>query len=94
MICWHWGQIGAWGDGLLAALSAAGLSLAALLWLARRAVPPAAALAALLLLPLVSVPPGVLSRHRADVAPGGPAPPRASPTPHRSAAAAPAGPGR
>jgi hypothetical protein len=79
MIAWHWGQIGAWRPGLLEALAAAGLALAALLWLARRRLSPAAALAALLLLPLVSVPPGVLSRHRAEVAPGdrdAPAPPR------------------
>jgi hypothetical protein len=54
-------------------LAAGGLALAAVLWLARHVVSPAAALAVLLLLPLVSVPPGVLSRHRADVAPG-PAP--------------------
>jgi hypothetical protein len=74
MVCWHWGQIGAWPRGLLEALAPAGLALAAALWLARRMVPPAAALAALLLLPLVSVPPGVLSRHRADVAPGAPPP--------------------
>jgi hypothetical protein len=73
-ICWHWGQIGAWPGGLLEAIAAAGLALAAALWLARRVVPPTAALAALLLLPLLSVPPGVLSRHRADVAPGAPPP--------------------
>lgn len=70
MTCWHWGQIGAWTGGLLEALAAGALALAALLWVARRAVSPAAALAALLLLPLVSVPPGVLSRHHPDVAPG------------------------
>jgi hypothetical protein len=74
MTCWHWGQIGAWPGGLLEALAAAGLALAGLLWLARRVVPPTAGLAALLLLPLLSVPPGVLSRHRADVAPGAPPP--------------------
>jgi hypothetical protein len=69
-ICWHWGRIGFWQAGLLERLAAAGLSLSALLWLARRAVPPAASLALLLVVPLVSAPPGVLSRHRPDVAAG------------------------
>jgi hypothetical protein len=74
MTCWHWGQIGAWGRGLLEVLAGAGLAVASLLWVLRRAVPPAAALAGLLLLPLLAVPPGVLSRHRADVKPGAPEP--------------------
>lgn len=70
--CWHWGQVGAWHGGLLEALAASGLALAALLWLARRRLSPAVATCALLLLPLVAVPPGILSRHRGDVAPGAP----------------------
>jgi len=70
--CWHWGQIGAWRGGLLETLASAGLALAALLWLVRRLVSPAVATCALLLLPLVAVPPGILSRHRADVPPGDP----------------------
>jgi hypothetical protein len=81
MTCWHWGQIGAWGSGLLERLAAGGLAAAAILWLLRRTVSPAAAVAGLLLLPLLAVPPGVLARHRADVRPGAPDP---------SAAAAPA----
>jgi hypothetical protein len=74
MTCWHWGQIGAWGGGLLHALAAAGVAAAALLWLFRRSIPVPAALCALLLAPLLAVPPGVLSRHRADVPPGAPPP--------------------
>jgi len=78
--CWHWGQIGAWHGGLLETLASVGLALAALLWLARRRVSPAVATCVLLLLPLVTVPPGILSRHRADVPPGAPPPQDVSPT--------------
>lgn len=88
--CWHWGQIGAWHGGLLEALAAGALALAALLWLARRTIPARVGLSALLLGPLLAVPPGVLSRHRAEVAPGAPAPdladlapPSAAPPPSR-----------
>jgi hypothetical protein len=85
MTCWHWGQIGAWGSGLLGAVAAAGLAAAGSLWLVRRTVSPVASLAALLLVPLLAVPPGVLARHRGDIPSGDPRSPAPLSPPSRPA---------
>lgn len=63
----YWAKVGAPLSSLRPPLLTAALAAAALLWALRARIPPAAGIAALLLLPVVAVPPGILSRHRGDV---------------------------
>jgi hypothetical protein len=69
---WQWSRIGVWTGGTTGAIAACALAAAGLLWLARRRVSPAAALATLLVAADVAAPPGLLSRHRGDLAAGAP----------------------
>jgi hypothetical protein len=79
---WQWSRIGVRTLGVVALIGTGALVAAALLWVARRRVSPAAALAVLLLAPVVAAPPGLLGRHREDLTMGVP-----SPSPARAAPA-------
>jgi hypothetical protein len=63
----YWRKVGVAVPPLWPTLAWAIALIPALLYLVRRRIPPAVALGGLLLAPLVAVPPGILSRHRADV---------------------------